>query len=432
MSRLPSLLALALLAAGGAAIVAQERLLPLGLFNRGRALHDALSHALLAAAAGGAALLLAEAALGRRWRLASGLRGLLAAAVICELGVTAVDLVLVSRSPESRLGGPYWELRSAAGPWVFLKKGEAPLGFRAPRDYAPRPDRPRVLFLGDSYTEGSGRHFDCNYPQVVQRELSARLGRPVQVMNAGVGGYGPVDAADLLGLLVERGYAFDVLVFNLFLENDFTDNLPATERRVVAGINFRFPRAPFLRWMHPLNTRTFRYALFVGTAARLTVPEHDLVRRVEGACRPRGERLRRLGPGLRGLVQRRLEDNYDPEGGRLATGSVRGALERMAAVARERGVPFAVVVFPDRVLVDPDLKRLLPLEPDRWALERLVRWVGREVPARADLVVDTAPALAGDSRLYRPEDTHLSDAGNLRAGSRVAEQLAPLLEDALR
>ena len=51
------------------------------------------------------------------------------------------------------------------------------------------------------------------------------------------------------------------------LEASFTDNLPGTERRVVSGINFRFPISRFLRVFHPLNSRTFRYLLFVARSS---------------------------------------------------------------------------------------------------------------------------------------------------------------------
>ena len=46
----------------------------------------------------------------------------------------------------------------------------------------------RILFLGDSYTEGSGSASACNYPEVAAQELSERIGAPVEAINAGVGG----------------------------------------------------------------------------------------------------------------------------------------------------------------------------------------------------------------------------------------------------
>lgn len=425
LSRLPATLALALLAACGAAIWIQDHTgaLPLGLFNAGRETYARLSDAAALAVLLGIALCAAQLGRGRALRGAGWLAGALAAAVLLELAVGALDCGLVSRSPGSRLGGPYWEHPGVDGRPVFLKKGTAPLGFRSPEPYTPRPDRPRLLFLGDSYVEGSGSDFPCNYPQVVEAELSRLLGRSVQVMSAGVAGYGPVDAANLLDLLVADGWEFDAVVYHLFPENDFSDNLPHTERRVVAGINFRFPQSRFLRAFHPLNTRTFRYAVFVGTAASLSVPERNMAVRIEGACRQELEPLREVSAGLRTLVERRFEANHGMER-RLAEDEVRSALERMRARANERGVPFVVVVFPERIRVDPDLQRLLPLPPWARDLDHLTTWVGRELPGVPRL--DLTPALEGESGWYRTRDTHLSDAGNVRAGRAAAERLAAL------
>jgi hypothetical protein len=109
---------------------------------------------------------------------------------------------------------------------------------------------------------------------------------------------------------------------------------------------------------------------------------------------------------------------------RLAEDEVRSALERMRARANERGVPFVVVVFPERIRVDPDLQRLLPLPPWARDLDHLTTWVGRELPGVPRL--DLTPALEGESGWYRTRDTHLSDAGNVRAGRAAAERLAAL------
>ena len=140
--------------------------------------------------------------------------------------------------------------------------------------------------------------------------LRQRLGADIEVLNAGVAGYGPADALDLLGYLVEEGYRFDAAVLGLFLENDFTDNLPGTQRRVVAGINFRFPASPWLRLLHPMNSRTFRYAIFGVQAGRLRAAQDDFATRGDGRCRPPPPLADPLPGGLESLVRRRLETNY--------------------------------------------------------------------------------------------------------------------------
>jgi hypothetical protein len=130
------------------------------------------------------------------------------------------------------------------------EEGPRRLALRLPNRFAAREarDRLRVLFLGDSYTEGSER--PAQLPEVAARRLAERIGSPVEAINA-VGGYGPLDAGNLLEHLVAEGYDFDAVVYGLFLENDFTDNLPATERRVVAGSTSASRARGFLRASTP-------------------------------------------------------------------------------------------------------------------------------------------------------------------------------------
>jgi hypothetical protein len=403
--------------------------LPLGLFNEGRPVYEYLSAASLAVFAAIAALFVAEMLRREPIPPAGAIRGLIASFLLLELLLFTADATLVSRGASSRLGGPYREFQSDSGQWVWVKKAHAgsPYGFRTALPHARRADRLRILFLGDSYTEGSGSSPDCNYPEVAAERLSERIGAPVEAMNAGVGGYGPVDARNLLEHLAAEGYGFDAVVYGLFLENDFTDNLPGTERRVVSGINFRFPESRFLRLLHPLNSRTFRYALFLSRTSRLDRGAREQAIRREGRCRIEGGKLTEIGAALRSLVERRLEANYAAGASQTATGVMSRALRGLSETARRLDAPFVLVVFPDRILVDEDLRRLLgrDLVAEGYDLERLRRWIQDNV--EGPLVLDTTEVLRGGSEHYRNVDTHLSDLGNRLAGEWVGERLATLL-----
>jgi len=430
-ARLFALVGLLPLAAVAAAIALQDRALPFGLWNERAAAFDALSHALLGLTFVAALPLLGELRSGSASAWAARVRGLLFAALLLELCVTAVDRLAVSRADGRGLGGPYHEQVGLAGTRVFLKRPHegSPFGFRS-RSPAPPEASPRLLFLGDSYTEGSGRDAACNYPEVAERTLRVKLAPGWSVMNAGVAGYGPHDAADLLGFLLEQGYRFDGVVLSVFLENDFTDNLPGTERRVVAGINFRFPESRFLRTFHPLNTRTFRFALFLVQASRLRGAQDDAVRRGDGRCRPPPPLADPLPDALRTLVARRLERN---SGAGLAgapaealVAHVGRALDRIQAIAREHAMPFVLVLFPDRIRVDAELRSHFEPPPvdEAFQLDRFRDGLLALAAERGIPVIDAATGLAGTSEDYRPSDTHLSDVGNERAGRTVGAALA--------
>jgi hypothetical protein len=405
--------------------------LPLGLLNDGRELYAPLAGLALAGALLLAALFAVELARGRRLRAAGAARGVLVALVLLELGVNVLDVALVSRPEGPELGGPYREATSSHGTRVFLKRPHpgSRLGFRTAEPHRKAPPGPRILFLGDSYTEGSGRDAACNYPEVAVATLderrAARGASPFELMNAGVAGYGPEAALALLRFLRDDGYRLDAVVLSLFVENDFSDDLPGTERRVVAGIAFRFPREAWLRWLHPLNTRTARYAMFLWQASQLGRAD-DYVQRGDGQCRPPPPLPAELPEPLRELVLRRLETNYGPRPA-VASEGVAASLEALAGECRALGVPLVVVVFPDRIAVDGELRARLGLPAELEAFYDLGR-LRRFVAERAGVpVIDVTEALRDGSVNYRPSDTHLSDVGNVAAGRYVGARLDELL-----
>ena len=103
------------------------------------------------------------------------------------------------------------------------------------------------------------------------------------------------------------------------------------------------------------------------------------------------------------------------------------ALAGMEETVRQLGIPFVLAVFPDRILVDADLRRLLgrDLPAEGYDLQRLRRWIEDNVDGPP--VLDTTAVLRGGSEYYRSVDTHLSDLGNLVTGKWVGERLATLL-----
>jgi len=430
------LTAIGLVAFGAVAILVQDHLgaLPAGLFNTGRQAFAMASHAALFSCLALLVLLTIEQVRGRRHWLGDLARMGLVTLVLLELTLWGLDTWLASGRPDAPLGGPYQQVWTQSGEPVFLRKAHSGsrLGFRTSTPYSRHAAHPRVLMLGDSYTEGSGRAPACNYPDLVERKLAEHLGHEVEVLNAGVAGYGPRDSARLLTWLGERGFDYDVIVYSLFLENDFTDNLPGTERRVVAGMNFRYLRSAFLRVFHPLNTRTFRWTLFAATVGTLTPERAAASSRAEGECNleptPFG---RKVPSGLRALVLQRLGANYGPSAYPQRE-VVADAVHGMAARANARDAPFVLVVFPDRIVEDAELRDALEIEGTPVDLLALRTFVHERFSAM--LRIDTTEVLAAEPGMYRRVDTHLSDLGNVRAARWVAGRLADMVpvREALR
>jgi hypothetical protein len=86
------------------------------------------------------------------------------------------------------------------------------LGFRdrAVRDVPLRSDRPRIVFIGDSFTEGAGVFYEDSFVGHVDAALAPR---GVEVLNAGVISYCPIIYyRKVKHLLEDVGLRFDALV----------------------------------------------------------------------------------------------------------------------------------------------------------------------------------------------------------------------------
>ena len=405
------------------AIVIQDHTsyLPLGVFNTGAKTLSRVADALLAFTLAALVAQIVEASTGRFARACGLYRGALAFVFILNVLLVFGDRLFVTGNPAGLLG-QYYEVPSSGHEPVILKKDVAGRVFDpclAPIDPAGGP---RVLFLGDSYTEGSGRARECNYPNVVERVLRERWNANARVVNAGVSGYGPVEALNLLRWHRAKNCPIDAIVYNLVVENDFADNLPRTERRVVAGIISRFPRSWFLRTFHPLNMRTFRWAMILSFFARASTKEMLNAVTVEaGPCGLTPQPLERISPFLRAMVERSLESERRLGTAPKSRDEVTAAINGMREVAKEIGVPFVLVVFPDRALVDAELQRAMPIEPARLEPANAARAFAVTLPV--GLVIDMSEALTGMG-YYRTADTHLSDLGNVVAGRAVGDALA--------
>lgn len=82
----------------------------------------------------------------------------------------------------------------------------------------------RILILGDSFMEANQVLFKDSFPSLLEANLHARLGRPVEVINASVSGWGTDDEVTYL---IRYGVRFqpDIVLVAMTLHNDIQDNL---------------------------------------------------------------------------------------------------------------------------------------------------------------------------------------------------------------
>jgi hypothetical protein len=98
-----------------------------------------------------------------------------------------------------------------------------PDGFVGP-DLQPVGTRQRILVYGDSFTHAEFSHYEQRFTTRLQEELGARLGRGVEVINAGIAGYGPDQVLRRIETEVPA-LAPDLVIVNVFAGNDFGDLL---------------------------------------------------------------------------------------------------------------------------------------------------------------------------------------------------------------
>lgn len=146
----------------------------------------------------------------RRW-----LAGALALTVLAELGLRfglgMCDPVLYrSDAACGYLPAPNQHFRR-----FFHRNDINALGMRSPEVPAQKDPRElRVLFVGDSVTFGAARYGQSDiFTSLLDRELSAQVGRPVRVLNASTSGWA---ASNGVGYLKSRGtFDADLVVFAL-------------------------------------------------------------------------------------------------------------------------------------------------------------------------------------------------------------------------
>jgi hypothetical protein len=100
------------------------------------------------------------------------------------------------------------------------------------RDYAKAPGVFRVLILGDSFVEAMHVPLDATFPRVLEQQLNNGAGgRRIEVLGAGVSGYGT--ASELLYFEREgRRYHPDLVVLAFYPGNDVKNNSPTLEDKL--------------------------------------------------------------------------------------------------------------------------------------------------------------------------------------------------------
>ncbi len=241
------------------------------------------------------------------------------------------------------------------------------LGFRD-EEFGADPEAIRVGLLGDSVTFGWGVEYGDRFSEILERNWSQRVGRPVELLNTGHGNYNTVqELATLEESLASRD--LDALLQVWYIN----DAEPTPEHR----------DAP---WYARFHTAIFLWA------------KSDLLRRRFGARESYEEYYRAL---------------YEPDAAGFP--AFRDALQATGRWARDRGVPWIFVVLPE----------FHGFEADGPFSDVYVR-VARLAAESGAQVVDATPHFAGvdpSTVWVAPNDVHPNARGHARIAEAIEAEL---------
>jgi len=305
-------------------------------------------------------------------------------------------------------------------------------GYRGP-GLDPTHALPRVLVLGDSFVMGAFSPREETFAVRLGEACAAR-GRPVEVVNAGVVGFGPDQAV----LRLEREVAAlrpDVVVLGFFSGNDFGDPI----RNKLVGFA---PDGTFSERAHvldPAAAEAFAWAPVVVHAARRLraslAPEPPPAYTIEGELALRLSEWRSYEQN--GVVTNLFGDTFDVDvwldpdapGGplkRRLAATILGWLRRTCEQAGCR--PLVVAIPTDQALRDRPFGPIDPTRYPRYRKSGATDAVVEAATAAGVPVVDLFPPFsAAREPLYFDVDGHWNARGQALAADAVVGRLLELL-----
>lgn len=321
-------------------------------------------------------------------------------------------------------------------PQFIVRIDTNPMGLRDPRQsYAKPPGTFRVLALGDSYVEAAQVQADQMVTTQLERLLGASTSRPVEVVNAGVFGYGT--GQELL-LLEQEGvkYAPDLVVLffchcNDVANNDYRLELIDGDLSTALKPYFDLEADGSLRLIPPPppSPRTNLRMILRDHSMLYNLIETGVVYKLE-LQNPR-EAFNAVG-GLVDPTQGKYE--YEPGGEWERAWAITDRLiERVRDRAAEIGAPLVIVGIPEWRMLEPAYwrrdrnKRLVDSGrggPD--ALSRRLDATARRLGVpHLDLQPAFQPRVDADGLFayYFEADYHWTPAGHRVAADAVADFL---------
>lgn len=285
-------------------------------------------------------------------------------------------------------------------------------GFNDTEWSADPGDAFRIVALGDSFAFGVVG-YERNFLTLLEHDLSARLGRRVEVANLGMPSMQPVE---YLQILLDDGLALrpDLVLLCLYTGNDFQ---PAPSRSPFDARNWRVVGFAS-RAVRYAREREFRTAPPPASGAPATSGN---------APGFSDEGYLQINEGMVALLRRDSTEKV-----------LRGLRENLALadaiVARAQPTPVAIAVLPSELQVSAALRRRVlervgvaesDLDLDHPGRATREHFASQPIPV-LDLR-DALTAAESDEPTYAPRNSHWNERGNAIAAQALADGLEPVV-----
>lgn len=386
--------------------------------------HRALRGLLRFRAGAGAATSEEQKLTVRRWKVWLGNGVLVVVATLLGLFVAEVAVrIAAPRATSTSRADRYGLAMHYPGITRYLPQFGVEVSFNSAgmRDREHSQEKPsdtfRILVLGDSFMEAYQVPFEESLPSLLEQSLHDRGIRKVEVINAGVSGWGTDDA---LRFLTEYGLAYepDLLVVAMTLHNDVSDNLREYWHTLEGGELVETDREPIPFF----EFATLRLKAFLAVRFQLVQIYREVRHRGESA---------EVGRALQSHVVQ-LFLSPPPEGIERGFALTDKLLERVQSVADRNDAAMAVVMLPliyqlsDSTFADfVDASGVAPEEMSPYQPQRLIM----ETTERLGIpTIDLLPAFRQwtaerEEPLYIEWDGHWNALGHRLASDVAVEGL---------
>ncbi len=305
----------------------------------------------------------------------------------------------------------------------------------------------RVVVYGDSFIQAEYSSNENTFVEQLGRDLAARLGAPIEAVNAGVAGYGPDQS--LRRMDEEFGWLEpDLVVVSIYAGNDFGDLVRNKLYRLGPGdalVENAFVLDDDLRVRmelartEPVLRRALREGVRTLRAMRAPRPASDepaRQRKIDGYLRQSINEYQEFILQRNDVVHELLSDPYNAdltllpasESARYKVRMMAAVMERMKALAAANRVPLLFVFIPHAIDATEqhasgtvDALRYPEYRRSR-ATDELVSIAQRLGAAYVDLFAPFR-ARGADALYFRDVDDHWNDAGEAYAAQIVADAI---------